>query len=79
MNASRIGSAASVVVVIGVVGLIVRRRLRRRYVETVSPGSTPVELALVNVALYFQRKFDWSGATTGQLTPSVSEPTPEDD
>jgi len=39
----------------------------------------PVLLALVNVALYFQRKFDWSGATTGQLTPSVSEPTPEDD
>jgi ACR3 family arsenite transporter len=39
----------------------------------------PVLLALVNVALYFQRKFDWSGATTGQLTSSVSESTPRDD
>ena len=39
----------------------------------------PVLLALVNVALYFQRKFDWDGATIGQLTPSSSEPTPEDD
>jgi ACR3 family arsenite transporter len=27
----------------------------------------PVLLALVNVAFYFQRKFDWSGVTTGQL------------
>jgi ACR3 family arsenite transporter len=27
----------------------------------------PVLLALVNVALYFQRRFDWGGHTTGQL------------
>jgi len=39
----------------------------------------PVLLALVNVALYFQRKFDWRGATTGQLTATSSEPTPDDD
>ena len=39
----------------------------------------PVLLALVNVALYFQRKFDWRGATTGQLSPTGSDPTPEDD
>jgi ACR3 family arsenite transporter len=39
----------------------------------------PVLLALVNVALYFQRRFDWSGATTGQLDSSVPDPVPEDD
>jgi ACR3 family arsenite transporter len=39
----------------------------------------PVLLALVNVALYFQRKFDWSGATTGQLSTSSSTPPAEDD
>jgi ACR3 family arsenite transporter len=39
----------------------------------------PVLLALVNVALYFQRKFDWSGATTGQLTAPGSETVSEDD
>jgi ACR3 family arsenite transporter len=27
----------------------------------------PVLLALVNVALYFQRRYDWSGSTTGAL------------
>ncbi len=30
----------------------------------------PVLLALVNVALYFQRTFDWGGATTGPLDRS---------
>ena len=39
----------------------------------------PVLLALVNVALYFQRRYDWSGAATGTLESTVSEPTPEDD
>ncbi|WP_018257777.1 ACR3 family arsenite efflux transporter [Halomicrobium katesii] len=39
----------------------------------------PVLLALVNVALYFQRRFDWGRATTGTLAFSVSEPTPEED
>ena len=39
----------------------------------------PVLLALVNVALYFQRKFDWGGATAGGLPPTASEPAPEDD
>jgi ACR3 family arsenite transporter len=39
----------------------------------------PVLLALVNVALYFQGKFDWSGATTGRLTRTEVEPAPEDD
>jgi ACR3 family arsenite transporter len=39
----------------------------------------PVLLALVNVALYFQRRFDWSGATTGSLTASGADATPEDD
>jgi ACR3 family arsenite transporter len=39
----------------------------------------PVLLALVNVALYFQRAFDWDDATTGQLDSSVSDLVPEDD
>ncbi|WP_305882161.1 ACR3 family arsenite efflux transporter [Haloplanus pelagicus] len=39
----------------------------------------PVLLALVNLALYFQHKFDWSGATTGQLGTSSSTPPAEDD
>jgi ACR3 family arsenite transporter len=39
----------------------------------------PVLLALVNVALYFQREFDWSGATTGQPSTSPSPPPAEDD
>jgi arsenical-resistance protein len=39
----------------------------------------PVLLALVNVALYFQRRFDWRGATTGQLNASASGPSAEDD
>ncbi|MFP4530796.1 MAG: ACR3 family arsenite efflux transporter [Halodesulfurarchaeum sp.] len=30
----------------------------------------PVLLALVNVALYFQRRFDWGGYVTGQLDPA---------
>ncbi|NIB99659.1 ACR3 family arsenite efflux transporter [Halobacterium sp. R2-5] len=34
----------------------------------------PVLLALVNVALYFQRKFDWTGHTTGSLdTPPTDD------
>lgn len=32
----------------------------------------PVLLALVNVALYFQRRFDWGRATTGQLDRSAA-------
>ena len=39
----------------------------------------PVLLALVNVALYFQRRFDWTGATTGSLATSDPEPASEDD
>jgi ACR3 family arsenite transporter len=39
----------------------------------------PVLLALVNVALYFQRRFDWSGFETGQLDDSPPEPTTNDD
>jgi ACR3 family arsenite transporter len=39
----------------------------------------PVLLALVDVALYFQRRFDWTGATTGSLTASDPDPTAEDD
>ena len=39
----------------------------------------PVLLALVDVALYFQRRFDWTDATAGQLATSASEPTSEDD
>ncbi|PSP87214.1 arsenical-resistance protein [Halobacteriales archaeon QS_4_69_34] len=38
----------------------------------------PVLLALVNVALYFQRTFDWSEAGTGSLDTSISEPTTDD-
>ncbi|WP_303842617.1 ACR3 family arsenite efflux transporter [Natronobeatus ordinarius] len=39
----------------------------------------PVLLALVNVAIYFQQRFDWAGYETGQLdptTPAGDEPTP---
>jgi ACR3 family arsenite transporter len=46
----------------------------------------PVLLALVNVALYFQRRFDWQGYTTGRLGDSSSggmtdanDPAIEDD
>jgi ACR3 family arsenite transporter len=38
----------------------------------------PVLLALVNVALYFQRKFDWGGFDTGNLDSSAPEPTTDD-
>ena len=38
----------------------------------------PVLFALVNVALYFQRKLDWSGAETGSLDASPSEATSDD-
>jgi ACR3 family arsenite transporter len=38
----------------------------------------PVLFALVNVALYFQRKLDWSGAGTGSLDASPSEATSDD-
>jgi ACR3 family arsenite transporter len=39
----------------------------------------PVLLALVNVALYFQRRLDWTGATTGSLGVSEPEAASEDD
>ena len=39
----------------------------------------PVLLALVNVALYFQRKFDWGGSETQSSDPSAPEPTMNDD
>jgi ACR3 family arsenite transporter len=35
----------------------------------------PVLLALVNVALYFQRRFDWGGDVDGMTT---ADPTPDD-
>ncbi|PCR91920.1 ACR3 family arsenite efflux transporter [Natrinema ejinorense] len=38
----------------------------------------PVLLALVNVALYFQRKFDWSGRETDRLDATTTE-SPTDD
>ncbi|WP_226008017.1 ACR3 family arsenite efflux transporter [Natrinema salinisoli] len=38
----------------------------------------PVLLALVNVALYFQRKFDWGGFDTGSLDSSVSDSATDD-
>ena len=38
----------------------------------------PVLLALVHVALYFQRKFDWRGFDTGRLDSSEHEPTTDD-
>lgn len=38
----------------------------------------PVLLALVNVALYFQRRFDWGGHDTGSLEPTTAE-SPTDD
>jgi ACR3 family arsenite transporter len=34
-----------------------------------------VLLALVNVALYFQRRFDWGGFDTGRLDTTESEPS----
>ncbi|MEF8776274.1 MAG: ACR3 family arsenite efflux transporter, partial [Haloarculaceae archaeon] len=42
----------------------------------------PVLLALVNVALYLQRRFDWRGYTTGSLenaTADTSDPAFDDD
>jgi ACR3 family arsenite transporter len=39
----------------------------------------PVLLALVNVALYFQGRFDWSGATIGRLDTSRPDAPAEDD
>ncbi|USZ78575.1 ACR3 family arsenite efflux transporter (plasmid) [Halorussus vallis] len=39
----------------------------------------PVLLALVNVALYFQRKLDWTDSETGSPGPSAPEPTTNDD
>jgi ACR3 family arsenite transporter len=38
----------------------------------------PVLLALVNVALYFQRRFDWSGSDTGSLETTTTD-SPTDD
>ncbi|AXG07930.1 arsenical-resistance protein [Haloplanus rubicundus] len=35
----------------------------------------PVLLALVNVALYFQRRFDWSDATPGGIDAATTDPT----
>ena len=39
----------------------------------------PVLLALVNVALYFQREFDWRGSTTGDPESPAHETTIDDD
>jgi len=39
----------------------------------------PVLLALVNVAMYFQRRFDWSGRSSGAADAGGPEPFPEDD
>ncbi len=39
----------------------------------------PVLLALVNVALYFQRRFDWAGFDTGSLDRQTPADTPDDD
>ncbi|WP_144905433.1 ACR3 family arsenite efflux transporter [Halobellus captivus] len=39
----------------------------------------PVLLALVNVALYFQRRFDWRGFETGALDSTAAEAIPEND
>ncbi|SFS10366.1 arsenite transporter, ACR3 family [Halomicrobium zhouii] len=38
----------------------------------------PVLLALVHVALYFQRRYDWGGHTTGSLDSSAPDPTTDD-
>jgi ACR3 family arsenite transporter len=38
----------------------------------------PVLLALVNVALYFQRRFEWGGYTTGQLDESSADAAVDD-
>jgi ACR3 family arsenite transporter len=38
----------------------------------------PVLLALVNVALYFQRRFDWGGFDTGSLDASTPDPATDD-
>jgi ACR3 family arsenite transporter len=38
----------------------------------------PVLLALVNVALYFQRRYDWEGFETGSLDPSPSDSATDD-
>jgi ACR3 family arsenite transporter len=35
----------------------------------------PVLLALVNVALYFQDRFDWRSYTTGSLEGAAANPT----
>ena len=39
----------------------------------------PVLLALVNVALYFQRRFDWGGFDIGRLDGTAGDPTTDDD
>jgi ACR3 family arsenite transporter len=39
----------------------------------------PVLLALVNVALYFQRRFDWGGFDTGRLDRTAGDTTTDDD
>lgn len=39
----------------------------------------PVLLALVNVALYFQRNIDWGDTETGDMSASTPEPTTDDD
>ncbi|MFC7142309.1 ACR3 family arsenite efflux transporter [Halosimplex aquaticum] len=38
----------------------------------------PVLLALVNVALYFQRRFDWGEPAAGPPGPAAGEPTTDD-
>ncbi|WP_336023658.1 ACR3 family arsenite efflux transporter [Halobellus salinisoli] len=39
----------------------------------------PVLLALVNVALYFQRRFDWRGFETGSLDSTAPDVSPKND
>jgi ACR3 family arsenite transporter len=39
----------------------------------------PVLLALVNVALYFQRRYDWRGHTTGTLDEPTTESATDDE
>jgi ACR3 family arsenite transporter len=39
----------------------------------------PVLLALVNVALYFQRKYDWVGGASEQLDGATVTPGTDDD